>query len=275
MTKKVLRTFRNFIYGLIFGFGSPVPGVSAGTMAILLNVYDNFFSIFSFDFAKKNAFQILIFFIGWIIGLAGISNIMLFLFENHGMITSFVFIGLIAGSVPMIYRKAAVTKIKKSGALVFIIALGFMIFLAVFGDDLEANPTIADLGGVTYTLIIRVFISSIFSSMAMLIPGVGGSLIMLVFGIYTIYIESIATLNIPLLITFITSMIIGVLLGIVLTKKALKHFAQALYCAILGFIIGSLLILYPGLTFDYMGIISILGALACFVFAYWLSGKEK
>jgi uncharacterized membrane protein len=68
-------------------------------------------------------------------------------------------------------------------------------------------------------------------------------------------------------------MILGVLAGIVLTKKLLERFSQALYFAILGFVMGSLLIVYPWFSFDLTGLVSVFAAFFCCIFAFWLSKK--
>ena len=271
----VIKIVKGLLYGLIFGFASPIPGVSAGTMAILLNVYEKFFSSISIKAVKENRVFTVAFLLGWMLGLFAISRIMMLLIEYHGQIIFFSFIGLILGSLPMIYKKATVEKVRFRNAGIFFVAFSFMFFLAFHGGDLSTNATLAELGGVSATLLIWVFVASFLSSMAMLIPGVGGSLMMLIFGIYTIYIESISTLNILILSIFIVSMILGVVAGIVLIKKMLAAYAQALYFSILGFIIGSLLIIYPGLTMDLEGAVSVLAAALFAVFAYRLSKKER
>lgn len=263
-----------FAYGLIFGFGSPIPGVSAGTMAILLNVYDKFFKSLHTIITKKNAPTITSFLLGWAFGLLGISNIMMFLFEHYGQVISFIFMGLILGCVPMIYKKATIDKVKARNVVISVIAFLFMVFLAFFGDDMAANNNIYQLGGVTPGLLAWIFFASFVSSMAMLIPGVGGSLMMIVFGIYTVYIEAVSTLNVLVIAVFGISMIFGVIAGIVITKKLLDSFAQTLYFAILGFILGSLLIIYPGFSVDLEGALSVVLGTGCFIFAYWLSAKD-
>jgi len=270
---KVIKIIKGLIYGLIFGFGSPIPGISAGTMAILLNVYEKFFNTISVNTVRRNLFFTVSFLLGWAFGLFGISSMMMFLFDNHEQLIFFSFIGLILGCLPMIYKKATIEKVRVKNVSMFFIALAFMFFLAFYGGDLSANSTIEQLGGLTPALLVWIFVSSFISSMAMLIPGVGGSLMMLVFGIYAIYIEAISTLNPLVLFIFITSMILGVLAGIVLTKKLLVSYSQTLYFSILGFIIGSLFILYPGFSTDIEGLLSVVLTLLFAAFAYWLSKK--
>ena len=260
-----------FAYGVIFGFASPIPGVSVGTMAILFNVYDKFFSSINVDTVKKNILSVILFSLGWAGGLFGISWIMMFLFENHGRMISFAFMGLIAGCLPMIYKRATVDKVKRKNVAIFAAALALMVFLAIFGDDLTANNTLEQFGGITPTLLAWLFFACFVSSIAMLIPGVGGSLIMIVFGIYTVYLEAVSTLNAVILIVFGVSMVLGILAGIVITKKLLNSFSQSLYSAILGLIIGSLVVIYPGFSVNLEMLLSIALAGLCFAFAYRLS----
>lgn len=274
MKTGIKKNIKSFAYGLIFGFGSPIPGVSAGTMAILLNVYDKFFSSISMEYAKKNVVSIITFLLGWAVGLFGISSIMVFLFYNHVQVISFIFIGLILGCVPMIYKKATVDKVKIKNVIIFFTAFAFMAFVAIFGGDLNIYNA-EHINTITPYFLVWIFFASFVSSIAMLIPGVGGSLMMIVFGIYTIYLEAVATIDIVLLITFVVSMILGVVVGIVLTKKMLDYFAQTLYFAILGFIMGSIIILYPGFYMGVGGLLSVVLGCLCFYGAYWMSKKES
>lgn len=275
MDMKSIKVIKSFIYGLIFGFASPIPGISAGTMAILLNVYESFFNSISVDTVKKNLASTTSFLLGWFFGLFGISNIMMFLIDNYGQIIFFSFIGLIIGSIPMIYKKAVMEKVKPKNVSVFFIALAFMLFSAFFGGDFYTNNTLYELGGISFMLLAWVFLASFLSSMSMLIPGVGGSLMMLILGIYTIYIEAVATINIIILTVFVISMAFGVLAGIILTKKMLDSYSQILYFSILGFITGSLFILYPGLSMDIEGLLSVVFGGLFAVLAFWLSKKGE
>ena len=269
----VIRCLKSIAYGFVFGFASPVPGISAGSLAIILNVYESFFSSISVAYVQKNLLPTIIFLVGWAAGLLGVSSFIMFLLENYNMAISFSFMGLIIGCLPVIYKKATAGSVKKANVGFFFIAFAVMLFFALTGDD-YTNSTLEQLGGISPALIAWVFFASTISSMAMLVPGVGGSLMMLVFGIYALYIEAVSTLNPVLLITFGISMVLGVLAGIVITKKILELFSQALYFAILGFIAGSLFIIYPGFILNAEGVLSIILAIGFAALAYWFSTKE-
>ncbi len=270
----ILKTIKTFAVGVVFGIGSPIPGVSSGTLAILFNVYDSFFSTVSWKMIKNNLRATVLFLLGWAFGLVATTLLLAFLFEDYGQIVNFVFIGLIAGSVPMIFRKASAGRVKIQNVLVCALALAFMFFLAFFAGDLATHSTIEELGGITPTIFIWLFFSSAISATAMLVPGVGGSMMMLSLGIYIIYLEAVSRFNILFLVIMGSGMIVGILAGMFFTQKMLLNYSQTLYSAILGFIVGSLLILYPGLSLDLFSAISIVMACLSFVFAYWVSGKE-
>jgi len=260
---------------LIFGFGSPIPGLSAGSLAVILNVYDTFFCAVSAAYIRKNWAVSLVFLTGWAAGLLWVSTLFMYLLGSYWEVVIFSFMGLIVGSLPFIYRKATQTKIRRRNVAVLALALACMLFLAFFGGDLGSNNTLEQLGGLSPALLAWVFAASFIASAAMLIPGVGGSLMMLVFGVYALYIEAVSTLHPILLAVFGVSMVLGVLVGIALTKKLLLAYPQSLYFAILGFIAGSLLIMYPGLTADLEGVISVVLAVGFAALAYWLSTKDK
>ena len=271
----IIKVLKGIFYGLIFGFASPVPGVSSGSVAVFLNVYDKIFSSLSFALVRANLVFTISFLIGWFFGLFGFSNMMMLLFENYGQILSFCFLGFVIGCVPAIIKKATVKKFRLLYGVIFLLALAFMLVVAYNVDELLAESAIEQLGGLTPSLFFWLLFTSFVSASAMLIPGVGGSLMMLIFGIYTIYIEAVATLNMVFLSVLVVGMILGVFAGIVITKKLLKSYSQALYCAILAFIIGSLFIIYPGFSVDLHGLLSIVFAFLCAALTYWLSKKDS
>ena len=271
MELRIKKIIIGLSYGLLFGFLSPIPGMSMGTLAIMLNIYDKIFANLSYSIIKKNAPMVLAVVVGWAIGLMSISNIMVFLFENYLIPVSFAFIGLVAGCLPSIYKKAAEQKLEIQHLVVFILAFGIMVTIAVFGGDMANNRSISEMGGVTPRVLVWLFVAGTFSSMSMLIPGIGGSLIMIVFGIYNVFLESIATFNLPILGIFIAAMIIGLSAGAIITKLLLQKYFRMFYSVIGGFIFGSLIFMFPGLVLSWQMPIAIVLAGICFWASYRLS----
>jgi len=269
MTNQIKKYIKLLLYGVMFGFGSPIPGVSVGTMAILLNVYDDFFLKISVSFVKQNILGTIVFLAGWGLGLLSISNLFMLLLDYHARILHFFFMGLILGCLPMVYKKAGIVRFSVWYIVAAVIAFSFMLLLFIFGGD-TANSTLYDMGGLTFQIGVWLVVASIISATMMLVPGIGGSLILLVLGVYAIYMEAVSQLDILVLALLAIGLIFGILVGIFVTRKLLEKFPQIVYCAIFGFVSGSLLILFPGFTLDLTGIISIVAALVAFAGAFFM-----
>jgi putative membrane protein len=268
------------IFGVVFGAASPIPGISGGSLAVFANIFEDFFLSANWAVAKKNLRFIAAFILGTACGLYGASRVISFLLGNYGQILYFCFIGLIVGCIPAIYKKARgvhqgarrprLTRHDIHGAAIFALALSFMLFLAFIGGG-STNSTLEELGGIAPGLLARVFLASFISAIAILIPGVGGSIMMLAFGIYAVYIDAMSTLNPPMLAVLASSMALGIITGIKIIQKMLISHPQKLYSAILGFMLGSLFIIYPGFSIDLTGVLSIVFALGFAFLAYRLS----
>lgn len=255
-----------------------MPGISAGTLGIFLNVFERFLYFASFANIKKNLLLVIIFFAGWGFGLFGASRIIVFLFYNYGQIVYFSFAGLMLGCIPLIFKKAKTDKFSPKNFVIFAMSLALMLFLAFRGGDADvyADDVIEQLDNITPAFLIMLFFTSFISSIAMLIPGVGGALMMIVFGIYSIYIEAVSSLNPVLLAVFGSSMVLGILTGIKLIKKLLESYSRSLYSSILGFILGSVYYIFPGFYRGFAaGVLSIALASAFAVLAWKLSTRGE
>ena len=268
------KTIGSTIYGLIYGALSPMPGISAGTLGIFFNVFDDFFMSATAANARKNWHFILIFCISWGLGLFGISRVIVFLLDNYEQVVYLSFIGLILGCVPMIFKKAKAERIGLKNFIIFIFSFALMLLIVVKSGDINAQRTLEQYGGISPALLAWLFFASFAGGAAMVIPGVGGSLVMLALGIYEVYIEAVSTLN-PLLLTVLgTSMILGFLTGVKIVKKLLETHSNSLYCSILGFILGSVYFIYPGFPAGlWEGVLSVILALFFAFLAFRLSSR--
>jgi putative membrane protein len=276
MKASLTRHTVGFVYGILFGLASPIPGISAGSMAVLLNVYEKFLTAVSPDTIKKNKLYTFVFLIGWALGLYAASNVLAYLFKNHRQVIHFSFMGLIIGCLPQIYGKAAQSTIKPRHGGVFIFAfLCMTVFAAIESGYMDTAPVMAQTNSLSPLGMAWVFAASLISSAVMMLPGVGGSLMMLVLGIYEVYIEATSELVPVLLALFGVSMAIGVWAGILLTKRIFIKHGQILYFAILGFIAGSLFVVYPGWSPDAAGAVSLVCMAACAGLAWRLGEKGQ
>jgi len=262
---------KNFIYGMILGVANIIPAISGGTMAVILNIYDKILYAISLKNVKRNLSFLIPLGLGCVASIFALSNVMISLMEHYTMILNFCFIGLIIGSVPMIYKRARYEKIKGRNVAIFFLALAFMFLMAMFGNGGLSNKTLAELGGLDLRLATWLLFVSAISTIAMILPGISGSFVMLLLGAYTIALEALANLNILVIIPIGIGIMLGGFIGIKFIKTMLRFHPQALYFAILGLIIGSIYSIYPGFIANIEGFLSLVLMLVFAVISYLFS----
>ncbi len=287
--KKVVK---NLLSGLVIGIANIIPGLSGGTMKVILNIFDPFISAVS-EFRKapkKHAWFLFQIIFGELVGVVLFSKLITFMLEKYSVITNFFFIGLIVGSVPLVFRNAfperqedkeAQRTINLSSVLSFFICLAVLIVIAYFPMDetVSAQPGIVD-----FAMAVKLFFGGMLAAIAMIIPGVSGSFIMVLIGIYPIVAGAAAVVFpiqmenwIHILLPIGVPTGLGILLGIIIGSKLihwlLRHFTKQTYFGILGLLFGSLFDIYPGFPLDWQGAVAIGTAVFGFFLAF-LSSSE-
>lgn len=264
--------------GVILGAANVIPGVSGGTLAVVFNIYDRLIHVITLDIKKilKEWKFILPLIIGMGLGIILFSKLITFLFAHYPTQTNWFFIGIILGSIPMIYKRFDSAAKKKSsgrigGILCAVVALGIMAVMA-YTDVSEAGNVIQT--ELTVGLAIKLFIGLAFAAIAMIIPGISGSFLMLVVGIYSTVIAAVADLNIPLLIPGALGAIAGLLVGAGLVRFLMAKVPAHTYGAILGLVLGSILVIFPGFGSVTTVVTSLLcGAVGCCI--SYIASREK
>lgn len=248
----------NFFNGLCMAAADSVPGVSGGSIAFILGFYDKL--IDSIDGVrskdKKERKEALGFLIklgaGWVIGMAISVLILTSVFEKNIYKISSLFMGFIILSIPIIYKEEK-DNIKNhyKNILFFILGALFVILLTYGNSVINAH---ADIKDVTLVSAIYIFIAGMIAINAMILPGISGSTILLIFGLYLPIINGIKDILHFNFDPFIGLCIfgLGVLTGIFSTikliRKALeKYRSQTIYCVI-GLMIGSIYSIIMGPT---------------------------
>lgn len=270
----------NFLKGMIIGIANIIPGLSGGTMAISVGVYEklistisNFFKKFKETF-KENMIFLIPIGLGAVVGVVGFSKLLEFLLNNYDMPTKFAFIGLILGSFPLIFKNANKDGFKKINIIPLVITFGIGLTLTI----LEAlGITGAEVSGfdINFVNVILLFFYGFIAAGTMVIPGISGSFVLLLMGVYSAVLGAVSNLNIPVLIPFAFGAVAGVLVLAKVLDTLLKKFHGQTYYAIIGFIIGALPAIYPGFSFDLMGIISIIVLVVTFIISYKFSKMEE
>lgn len=253
-----MKIFRNIINGLVIGVANIIPGVSGGTMAVSLGIYDKLIGAVNGlrkQLKKSLAFLIPIF-IGVGLSVVLFSRLMEYLLEKQALPTGLTFIGLIFGGLPMLWKMVK-TEQKQAGkkhftianVLCFLVFFGVAIALPLLKSHDSENAVIAI--GVGNSVIL--FFLGVIAAGTMVIPGVSGSMILMILGYYygvlnaiNSFLDALKAMDIGTMMSYVSLLApfgIGVLLGIVgiakLIEYLLKRFAVSTYCAVLGLIVAS------------------------------------
>ncbi len=265
---------KNFVFGALVGIANAIPGVSGGTMAVILNIYDKILYAVSLKNIKEHLKFLIPLALGAVAGIFALSNVIVSLLDSHAMLLNFCFLGLILGSLPSIYKKARDEKVKPRNAILGIIALAFMIFISYLNQGEISNKSLSDFGDVDFLLCLWLFVTVGISTVAMILPGISGSLIMLLFGVYAAVMEAVADLRFVLMIPIGLGVLAGLFVGIKVIKKMLRFHPQALYFIILGLVAGSTFAIYPGFALSAEGFLSLGGLVVFALMAYFLSSRK-
>lgn len=247
------------IRGFCMALADSVPGVSGGTVAFIMGFYDRFIgSIHKFVFGKaaekKEALKYLIKLgIGWIIGMGLAVVALSAIFESHIYVVSSLFIGFIAGAIPLIMReeKSSFREVKKG--ILFCI-LGIVIVAGITWLNGKVGAGTMNLGHFSLGLGLKLFLIGMVAISAMFLPGISGSTLLLIFGAYIPVISAVRGLM-GMDLSYFPSLLIfgcGILAGVVFVVKGIqvcleKYRPQMVYL-ILGMMIGSFYAIVQGPT---------------------------
>lgn len=264
----------DLIKGIFIGIANIIPGVSGGTLALSMGIYDKLIGAVSHFFKdwKQSILTLFPIAIGCGVGIVGFTYAIEYLLSEHTFVTCMAFIGLILGGLPVLVRQLK-EKLREgsgsigiSGSLCFLLLFAFAVFLPMIGSDTEAMQTLK----ASPFLIIMMFFIGIIASATMVVPGVSGSMVLMILGYYYGIIDSIKTFlealkafDIPVLFDrclILAPFGIGVLLGIFLIAKLItflfEKYGVQTYCAILGLVLSS-----PFAIFYNTGLFAQLGSL--------------
>lgn len=249
---------KNTLSGLIIGSSMLVPGVSGGTTAIILGIYDSLINAVSTIFKRftYNFLFILQVTVGGIAGILLFSNMILDLIRKFEYPMMYLFMGAMLGSIPSLYRKG---KIKKFNPfyLLWIIVGGGLVYAMNFLPKNKFSTMPTNFSGY-----LMLFLCGIVIAVALILPGISTSHILLVMGMY----ESVWSAVSDLQIMYLFPIFLGVMAGVLLTTKildsAMHRFPAQTHLLIIGFVLASLVDIFPGIPNNY----SIIACIAGFIF---------
>lgn len=254
--RKILDYVKVVICGMVFGVANVIPGVSGGTMLVVFGLYDRLTEAISGVKAIiRNIVFLLFFGAGAGVGILGFAKIITFLFQKFGVQTNMFFIGLILGSVPMIYRMGTSEQKPKPLCIIpFVIAMAAVVGLGIVQNTMgDAEQVAEQVTGFDPLMTVKLLAFAFIAAVAMIIPGLSGSFVMLLLGVYSTIISALdfKALNFYILIPTAVGVVLGIILGAKLISTLLKKFKLMAYSAILGLVIGSVYAILPeGFGFD-------------------------
>lgn len=283
----------DILRGCAIGVANIIPGVSGGTLAVSMGIYDKIIGSVTglFRHFKKSVTTLLPYGIGMVVGLLGLSFIIEFLFARYPLPTILLFIGLILGGVPAIWKKIRGQKIDAIGIVLFCIFFALLVLLPFIAGE-ERTDLVLTADAVT---IIKLFFIGVIASATMVIPGVSGSMILMSLGYYAPiltsinnFVRAVLDLNLGAALAECAVLVpfgIGVLVGIFAIAKLisflLARFETYTYCAVLGLVAASPISIFtsfriPAPSFLILGI-SPVALAAGFAAAYFLGkhGDDK
>ena len=239
-----------------------IPGVSGGTIAFILGFYDEFVNalnniISGNKIGRINAFKFLSKIgIGWASGLILSVLFITNIFEKNIYEISSLFLGFIISSIPLIIKSERKTLINNKKHIIYLIIGTLVVALMTYFNPVSSTGQSFSikLGNLSPIFIGYIFISGLIAISAMVLPGISGSTILLIFGLYAPIlngVKEILKLNfeyLPGVLIFGFGVIIGILLTVRVVRYLLKTFRpQTIYC-IIGLMIGSIYSVIMGPT---------------------------
>ena len=250
----------NGFRGFCMALADSVPGVSGGTIAFVLGFYDRFIIslnniIYGNKKEKKKALSFLIKLgIGWVIGMIMASLVLTNMFERHIYLVSSLFLGFVIFSIPIIIKEEKDFLKGRYRNILFTILGISIVCLITYFNPVGKNGNVINISNFNLGLIMYVFVCAMIAISAMVLPGISGSTLLLVFGLYMPIINAIKELLhmnfsvLPLLIVFGFGVLAGIITVIKLIKIALKKYRSQMVYLIIGLMIGSLYAIVMGPT---------------------------
>ena len=256
--KKIKELTINFIRGFCMALADSVPGVSGGTIAFLLGFYDKFIGSLDDLFrgnldSKKNALKFLIKLgIGWIIGFGISATVLSNLFNTQIYAMSSLFIGFIIFAIPIVIKEEKETLTSNYKNIVYsLIGILLVVGITIITAKNTTNINITSLNPFT---IIYVFIAAAIAISAMVLPGISGSTLLLIFGLYIPIMSAIKEFlhfnlsYLPILMIFGLGIITGIVFFVKLIRKCLEKYRGQTIYLIIGMMIGSIYSIINGPT---------------------------
>ena len=287
----------DIVKGMLIGVANIIPGVSGGTMMVSMGVYEKIIGVVNnlFKDIKKSILTLLPLGIGMLLGIVVFSFIIPWCLEVYPFPTSFCFIGLILGGVPSILKPAKESLDKEGKSISLPHILGFLFFFALAVGMAAMNETQTTTANFDLNIgfMLTIFLVGVVAAATMVIPGVSGSLVLMILGFYAGIMDAISGFISSVLafnwneILYYTGILapfgIGVVVGIFAVAKLIEwlfaKYPSITYSGILGLIVASPIAIVIKMGHNNINIATIILGIVLLAlgtwFTYWFGKKTE
>ncbi len=272
----------NVIRGFFMGITEMLPGISSGTLMLLLGIYDQTLVAINELFTKryKKSLMFLIpLFIGMGIAIVTMSSLINYMLNTHPIITHFFFLGLVIGVIPMMFKLGNYKVEFKTVHYSIIVVVTALLFLMDYFVLEKSDVTSVEM---STTMLMWLFICGFLGASALILPGLSGSVILLMLGAYPILMYSISEfLSFNFTVTpVLVAVGLGIIAGVLLTSRVLHYLLRVypylMYALIIGLLAGSVFPIFNGLpSSPTEWVISIIAFILGLFISYYMSIKNN
>ena len=242
---------KNVLKGMVIGIANIIPGVSGGTMMVAMGIYDKLIHCITHLFSelKKNVLFLAPIAVGMVLAVVASSFTIEKMFDSFPFQTSLLFVGLVVGGLPAMWKNVKGKKIEAGHIITCVLFLALVVGMALIGEK-EGNA--ANLA-FNFANVIKLFAIGVIAAATMVIPGVSGSMVLLLLGYYNPilsaingFIRAAVSFDMPAILTGVGILApfgIGVVIGVFAIAKLIEiifeKFPLYAYWGIIGLIIAS------------------------------------
>jgi putative membrane protein len=257
MVRQMLALLGNVVRGFLMGAADVVPGVSGGTVALVLGIYRRLISsvrdgskvlgrLVKLDFSgARHSFVsvewrlIAPLLIGILIAVATLSGVIEHLLENSPVQMAGLFLGLVAGSVVVAWGLLEVRDVRRWTVLVIVAIVTFVLLGARGGTSDDTVSQVADPALWAF------FIAGAIAICAMILPGISGSFLLVTMGMYGPVLSAVSDRDLAIIVVFGLGCVIGLALFSQVLHWALVEHEPTVMAGLIGLMIGSIRVLWP------------------------------
>ena len=265
---------KTVVKGFIVGSSMMIPGVSGGSMAMILGEYDRLIAAIPSIFSKKTFFSslkyLLTFVVAALLGILIVARPLEVLIARYSLILMYLFLGAVCGTIPMMVKKAHSEGFDLPSLVYIIIGIVLVFSIELIPEGIF-NPSL----DVSFFDVMIQILGGILVSIGLVLPGISTSYLLLVLGLYEPIISALSNNQFVSLIPIALGLLVGILALTKILQIAMERYPKITYMMILGFLLGSIKEIYPGFPDGWGILIAIILFIIGFIVVYELSLFEE